>query len=76
MLGIPKDNPLARVLNFIILTFKFYTYRQKLYHEAQLDITAFLREFRNKLKIEQYICTLEGKEDTFGVWNRALSVLG
>lgn len=42
MLGVPKDNPQAKVLNFIKLSCKFFIYRQKLYHEAKLDLDAFL----------------------------------
>lgn len=76
MLGIPQENPQSKVLNFIILSCKFYIYRQKLYHEGKTDLTAFLRELRAKLKIEKYICVLEGKADKFNRWRSILNALG
>lgn len=69
MLGIPPENPQARMSNYIILVSKFYIFRQKLYYESKLDLTAFLNEFRNKLKIEKYICALERKTDQFKHWD-------
>lgn len=76
MLGIPKEIPHARIMNFITLASKFYVYRHKLYYEANLDLTAFLQELRNKLKVEKYICNLEGREDRFSIWNNVLNALG
>lgn len=76
MLGVPRGEPHAIILNFIILSVKFYVFRQKMYYDAKLDLTAFLNEFRSKLKIEKYICTLEGKADRFNIWRNVLSALG
>lgn len=76
MLGIPPENPQAKLLNYIILTLKIYIFRQKLYHDANLDLTAFLNEFRNKLKIEKHICALEGKAHKFRTWELVLAALG
>lgn len=76
ILGVPRENPQARVLNYIILSFKFYIFRQRLYYDSRFELTAFLREFRNKLKIEEYICSCEGKADRFNIWRNILSALG
>lgn len=65
--GVPRSNPQAPMLNFILLSLKFYIYRQKMYHEADLDLMPFLRELRCKLRIEEYICNLEGKPDKFHI---------
>lgn len=76
MLGTPKEKPQARAINFILLSCKFYIYRQKLYHNASMELVTFLHELRMKLKIEQYICALEGKADKFHTWRYILNALG
>lgn len=76
MLGVPKEEPQARILNLTILTCKFYIFRQKLYHDSKLEFLGFLRELRYKLPIEKYICSLEGKASRFNIWNSVLSALG
>lgn len=76
MLGIPKENPQARILNFIVLTCKFYIFRQRLYYNSRFELVAFLRELRTKLKVEKYICSLEGKANRFNMWQSILSALG
>lgn len=50
---------LPKYVNYIILACKFYIYRQRLYHDSKFELPAFLGEFRNKLKIEKYICSRE-----------------
>lgn len=76
MLGIPHEHPQAKISIYIILVAKFYTFRQKLYHDSNLNLTAFLYDLRSKLKTEKYICTLENKADKFNTWERVLSALG
>lgn len=76
MLGLPREAPQWRIINVILLNIKFYIYRQKLYHRSVLDITAFLREFRYKLKLEEHICYLEGKPSKFRHWKGIVSALG
>lgn len=75
MLGMPKEIPRSRVINFILLSCKFCIYRQKLYHGARLELTSFLHELRMKHKIEKYICILEGKADKFNIWRKTLNTL-
>lgn len=55
ILGVPKEHPRSRVINFILLLCKFYIYCQKLFHDAMLDLTAFQQELRMKLKMEKNI---------------------
>lgn len=76
MLGIPREHPQAKLANYIILVSKFYIFRQKLYHNADLNITAFLYELRNKLNTGKYICGREGKANKFNTWERTLNALG
>lgn len=76
MFGVPKEVPQARMFNLLALTVKHFIYRQKLFHNAALDLTHFLRELRVKLGMEKLLCTQEKKPAKFRQWARIYSALG
>lgn len=76
LFGLPKEAACSKITNVILLNAKFYIYRQKLYHMSLLDITAFLKEFRYKLKMEEHVCHLEGKANKFRPWKGIVNALG
>lgn len=76
ILGFPKEDPQARVLNFILIFAKHFIYRQKLFYAGRLEILQFLREFRLKLGIEKFICTKENRPRKFARWHRIYDALG
>lgn len=76
LFGKPYDSPTDKISNFILLVAKFFIYRQRLFHGTDLNIIQFLMELRNKLKVEKFICGLEGKPNKFNPWKRILAALG
>lgn len=76
LLGVHPRVPGSRKINLIAIMAKFFTHRQKLFHNGDLPLTLFLREFRTRLQIEKHICALEGKPDKFNCWRTTLSALG
>lgn len=44
---------------------EYYIFRQKLFHDAELDILQWLLEFRPKLRVEKWICKKRAKAPDF-----------
>lgn len=76
LLGVPKEIPQARMMNFIILLAKNFIFRQKLFNNANLELLHFLGELRNKLAVENFICTQAKKQYKFKQWNSIYKALG
>lgn len=76
LFGIPNTAPQAKVVNFLVLFFKFYIYRQKLFHQGSLSLIHVLRELRLRLQVEKHLTTLEGKKEHFKKWQRLYTALG
>lgn len=76
LFGVPLIRPQDKVVNFLLLFFKFYIYRQKLFHKGQFCLIQFLRELRSRLNIEKYLTRLDNKTHLFAPWNRIYSALG
>lgn len=76
LLGLPQHAHNARKINAILISTKFFIYRQRLFHQGQLDPLHWLREFRTKLLIEKEILIRQDKRRRFAVWNRILNALG
>lgn len=75
LFGIPMEVPQAKVINFILLFTKFFIYRQKLFHQASMEITHFLKELRQRLRIEEFITSQDNKRFLFAKWQGILSAL-
>lgn len=67
---------LYRPMNFIVLLAKNFILRQKLFLNASLDLTHFLRELRQKLAMEKLISTQTNRPDKFHQWNAIYNALG
>lgn len=76
LFGIPKEAHKSAIINFILLNVHFFVHRQKLFHEAQLDLTHWLNEFRTKLQTERWICARLGRKEHFKKWSKILKELG
>lgn len=75
LFGVPQTLPKARAINLILITTKFFIYRQRLFHKGSLELIHWLREFKIKLLCEKYIHKCVGKL-RFRIWNRTLNALG
>lgn len=76
LFGIPKAAAKAQTINFILMTTKFFVFRQRLFHGGNLELTHWLREFKMKLLIERNILSCEGKLQRFSRWRRIMDALG
>lgn len=74
--GVPRDCPKSTVINFILMNVKFFTFRQRLFHEGKLDLLHWLRDFRLKLRVERQIVSSDRKFHRFGKWTRIFNALG
>lgn len=76
LFGFPVELPADRAINFIILFTKFFIYRQRLFHQTELDLLHLLMELRIRLRLERYICDLEGKPNKMNIWKHLLTAMG
>lgn len=76
LFGLPRSAGKAQTINFIVMTTKFFIFRQRLFHGGSLDITHWLREFKMKLLVERDVLYCEGKSNQFAKWRRILNALG
>lgn len=76
LFGLPRNNPQAKCINFILILAKFFIFRQRLFHQGQMDLTHFLRELKMKLQIEKLIFIRENKPNKFRRWHRIFQALG
>lgn len=65
----------ASMINAVTLSIKHYVYRQKLFHEANLDMMQWLQEFRQTLRAEQWISRKAGQGARFNKWRNILRAL-
>lgn len=76
LLGVTDKVQNAKIINWILLVTKFYLQRQRLFHDAQFSLVAFLTEVRTRLLTERRACYLENKPNKFKTWRRLLLALG
>lgn len=76
LFGLPKSCYQSRIINTILINIRFYVFRQKLFHQSELSLTHWLREFKGKLTMEKWICTRLGKPNHFAHWRDVLMELG
>lgn len=76
LFGFPPTLPKSRKINAILMSMKFYVYRQRLFHEGKLDLTQWLREFRLRLTAERDICAIQGTNRKFAQWRDIFLRLG
>lgn len=77
LFGLPEATPPQdKIVHFILLFSKFFIYRQKLFHQAALDLTQFLRELRTRLSVAKYITSKDNKQHLFARWQHIFAALG
>lgn len=76
LFGVPDAAPQSKVINFVLLFIKFFTYRQKLFHQGSLTLIQLLQELKLRLSVEKYLNTLENKPTKFNKWIRIYMALG
>lgn len=76
LLGTLLPTRTASMLNSITLFTKSYIHRQKLFHNGELSLIGWLGELKKRLRIEQYICKLEGRCRRFTKWEKIFQALG
>ena len=69
--GFQLDDDPFLVLNYCALIAKYYIYRQKLFHDNNVDFYEYLCELKFKLQIELSICK---KNDTVDNFNKFLFI--
>lgn len=74
--GIPKECHKSKIVNTILIYVHHYIHCQKLFHDGNLSLFQWLREFRAKLKVEEWICKKTGKMKQFSIWNHILRGMG
>lgn len=76
LFGRPIRSSSDKISNFLFILTKFFIYRQRLFHDTDLNLLHILMELRSKIKVEKYICELEGKPYKANMWNPILQALG
>lgn len=72
-IGTPKQR---KMINWIVLNAKFFLHRQKLFHDGNISLIAFLNEARQKLVTERLACQTEGRPHKFQIWQKIYEALG
>lgn len=78
VLGMTNKNGNPRtfkIINWLLLTAKFYIHRQRLFYKGELSLIAYLAEVRNKIITERMACRWEGKPQKFRLWECIWAVL-
>lgn len=76
VIGLPKGTHQRDTINTILLAIKFYIYRQKLFHEGDLDFCQWLLEFKMKLRAEEWIRKRIGSKPFSRCLGRVLHRMG
>lgn len=76
LFGTPREARQSRITNRILLYARYYIHRQRLFYSGELDLLQWLQEFRDTLRIEQWICEKMGRKRHFDKWLRILRALG
>lgn len=76
VLGLNDSSPNGRITNFILLHFRYYIHRQRLFHDNHFELLHCLRELRGRLRCMERILRIEGKSHLFRKWHPLLQTLG
>lgn len=74
LLGLSHLAPNAKKINAILISVKYYIYRQCLFYQGQFDFLHWLREFRSRLQVYREI--LRNKLARFTQWSHIFQALG
>lgn len=76
ILGVDDASPRGRVVNFLLLHFRFFVHRQRLFHDNKMDLTHWLAELRSRLKTLEMNLKMDGRSHLFRNWDPVLKALG
>lgn len=74
--GVDDQSIRGKITNFILLHFRFYIHRQRLFHDSKFELTHWLSELRLRLRCLRNNLQQEGKIRHFRSWNHLLQALG
>lgn len=66
----------GKIINWILLTGKFYIQKRRLFYDGILSLLGFLAETRARLLTERRACSIENKPNKFKIWRGFLAALG
>lgn len=64
------------MVNFLLLHFRFFVHRQRLFHGNKMELTHWLAELRVRLRSLEMNLKTEGKGHLFRKWDPFLKALG
>lgn len=76
VLGFDDPSTEGRISNFILLHFRFFVHRQRLFHDNKLDLMHWLTELRTRLLTMKHNLKAEGKDLLFARWEPIFKALG
>lgn len=76
VLGVDDASPRGSMVNFILLHFRFFVHRQKLFHNSKMDIVHWLAELRTRLNTLKANLKMDGKSHIFRQWDPIIRALG
>lgn len=76
VLGVDDNSTKGKIANFILLHFRFYIHRQRLFHDNKFELVHWLAELRLRLRCMKSNLQQEGKISRFKNWDSLLQALG
>lgn len=68
ILGVSRTHRKPMIINWILLTVKFFIQKQKFFHQGELSLIQSLSEMRGKLLTEKLACRIENNNAKFRRW--------
>lgn len=76
ILGVDDSSPNGSMINFILLHFRFFIHRQRLFHDNKFELLHWIAELRSRLRCLERVLRIEGKSQQFRKWRPLIQVLG
>lgn len=76
VLGMDDTSTEGRITNFILLHFRFFVHRQRLFHDNKFETIHWLAELRTRLLTMENNLKIEGKAHLFSKWECLTKALG
>lgn len=76
VLGIDDHSSKGKIANFILIHFRFFVHRQRLFHNNKLELLHWLAELRLRLRCMKANLQQEHKDQQFRSWIPLLQALG
>lgn len=76
VVGVDDVSPRGRIINFLLLHFRYFVHRQRLFHNNKFELTHWLAELKSRLRTLERNLKLDGKSHLFKKWEFVLNTLG